>query len=469
MTVNQYRESGKLSGESRGELQFNVTRLSPILIPIYDALLTRRCKTMDMSVQQIETTDGSFLIFNVRRESTVVMENDAQDFVREFTFDYEGRLVGAFVDGRNYRRSLDNQILEKQSGPRPGLAGRLRRFLTPDQVSAFETHAYDYVRALPARLRNPLNPDYRDAFTRIANFSSARLERERVRFHQLYHPVTIMPPDQYLALYLQATEGCSYNRCAFCGLYRDRRFHVKTPEEFRKHLLDVRDFFGGGLTMRRSIFLGDANALMIPQTELLAFLDVINTEFAILPADLENGARRAWEHDHPIHFQGIYSFIDAFTTRQKTSADFAEIGRRGVRRAYVGLESGDPELLHFLGKPNPPPDVFQLVERLKAGGIAVGIIVLVGAGGERYQTAHVHNTISLINSLPLDENDLIYLSQLVDYPGSTYSDRAAEAGIRALDQDELERQTMQFRMGLTARYHEHAPKISYYDIREFVY
>lgn len=422
-----------------------------------------------MAVQQIETRDGSSLILNVRRESTVVMENEARGGVREYTFDYEGRLVGAFLDGRNYRRSLDNEILEKQSGERPGLAGRWRRYLTRAEIQAFETCAYSYMANLARRVRVPLNPDYASAFERVATFGYERLEQERERFHQLYRPVTILPPDQYLAVYLQATEGCSYNECSFCGLYRDRRFRIKSPEEFKQHLHEVRAFFRGGLSMRRTIFLGDANALIIPQPELLALFEVINAELAILPRHLQNGARRGWEHDHPIHFHGIYSFIDAFTTRRKTAAEFADLAERGLRRAYIGVESGDLGVLRFLGKPNKPDDVVQLVNRLKAGGVAVGIIILVGAGGVEHQAAHVRQTVELVNALPLDSNDLIYLSQLVDYPGSTYVERAAAAGIHALSENEMQQQMTQLRAGLKFHPPERAPKISYYDIREFVY
>ena len=48
-------------------------------------------------------------------------------------------------------------------------------------------------------------------------------------------PVGILPPDQYLALVLQATEGCSFNTCTFCDLYQ-HPYRVKTADEFRAHV-----------------------------------------------------------------------------------------------------------------------------------------------------------------------------------------------------------------------------------------
>ncbi len=427
-----------------------------------------------VSILQTTLSDDKRVTINVRRESTVVMENNDTTF----TFDYEGRLIGAFLDGRNYRRSLDNEILEKASGETPGLGARVRRFLTRQEVQLIEIRAYEFARALAAKIaelrtrQDGFDPSDLDtaigALERVNRYGFIRLEQERLLFKEIYKPVTILPPDQYLALYLQATEGCVFNACAFCGLYRDRRFRVKSLDEFRDHILRVRAFFGGGLSYRRSIFLGDANALMIPQTQLVPLFELINTEFAIAPSAAVESEEAVWNATHPIHFSGIYSFIDAYTTRRKTSRDFQQLARRGLRRVYLGLETGDDSLLQWLGKPNTSSDVLRLVDHLKVAGVAIGIIILVGAGGDKFQDAHIRGTARLINAMPLDQNDLIYFSELVDYPGSTYSEHAARTGIRALTLGEIEHQMTMLRAGF--EFHgARAPKISYYDIREFVY
>ncbi len=419
-----------------------------------------------MSIFQTMLSNGKRITINVRRESTVVMEeNDTT-----FTFDYEGRLIGAYLDGRNYRRSLSNQVLEKANGATPGLASRVRRYLDKQQVQLLEIRAYEFARSLVEQIQSDdAMAQARGAFDRINQYSYAALEREREAYEKIYKPVTILPPDQYLALYLQATEGCVFNACSFCGFYRDRKFRVKSLDEFRQHILAVRGFFGGGLSLRRSIFLGDANALMIPQRLLESMFDEIGEQFSILPRDQTQDAENEWQAAHPIHFNGIYSFIDAFSTRRKTVQDLQELSKRGLRRVYLGLESGDPELLQFMGKPHTIQDVEQLVNHLKCAGVAVGLVILVGAGGDRYQNAHTSETISLVNALPLDQHDLIYFSELIDYPGSAYTELAQKSGIRSLTLGEVEHQISQMRAGFAFRDPDRSPKISYYDIREFVY
>lgn len=412
------------------------------------------------------TVEGKRVTINARRESTVVMEENETSF----TFDYEGRLLGAYLGGRNFRRSLANRVLEKANGDMPGLASRVRRYLTPQEVQLLEIRAYDFVRAISAQV--PLSEstsDIRDAFNRVNRFNYRLLESERETYDRIYKPVTILPPDQYLALYLQATEGCAFNACLFCGFYRDRQFRVKSLEEFRQHILDARGFFGRGLSLRRSIFLGDANALMIPQRTLVPMFDEVAAQFEILPRDLDEKALIKWKDTHPIHFTGIYSFIDAFSTRRKTIRDFQELAQRGLRRVYLGLESGDAKVLKFMGKPHTTADIETLVSHLKCAGVAVGLIVLVGAGGDYYADAHTRGTVDLINALPLDERDLIYFSELIDYPGSSYSQLAQQAGIRTLALGEIEHQVAEMRGGFAFHDPEHSPKVSYYDIREFVY
>ena len=429
-----------------------------------------------MPIVEFDTAKYGRLLINARRYATSIMVND--DLV--LNYDPEGRMTGAWIEGRNYRRSLDNHIIEKQEGPQPGLSYRVRRALEPEDARQFITRVYGLVAEYRAAVRHPTavvrngasSEDrlaVRAALDHILECDLARLERESQAFRRIYRPINILPPDQYLALVLQATEGCSYNRCAFCGFYRDRAFRIKPLDEFKEHIRDVRAFFGDALSVRKAIFLADANALVIPQDHLLPIFDVINAEFAIEPLGLDRPARNAWRAEHPIYFEGIYSFIDAFTSRRKTAQDFREMAERGLRRVYIGLESGDGELLKFLGKPNSPEEVVTLVKQIKAGGVAVGLVILAGAGGEKFAEQHVRRTADIVNALPLDSKDLVYFSELIDYPGSNYSALAREAGIRPLSIDEIEQQMAQMRAAFRFSDKERKPKISYYDVREFVY
>jgi len=43
-----------------------------------------------------------------------------------------------------------------------------------------------------------------------------------------YEGNMIRPPSEANSILLQATVGCSHNKCAFCGTYRGERFKIKS-------------------------------------------------------------------------------------------------------------------------------------------------------------------------------------------------------------------------------------------------
>ena len=176
-------------------------------------------------------------------------------------------------------------------------------------------------------------------------------------------------------------------------------------EEFEQHIHAVKRFFGEAIHLRRSIFLGDATALILPQNRLIRVFDLINQEFCF--ADSPSAARWA----EPI-FEGINSFLDVFAGERKSEMDFRELKARHLRRVYLGVETGCDPLLAFLNKPANSEQASDLVATLKSAGLSLGLIVLIGPGGELFSHAHVEQTAALIRKMPLRPEDLIYLSPL---------------------------------------------------------
>jgi hypothetical protein len=394
------------------------------------------------------------------------------------SFDGEGRMVGAWFKGLTYRRGLDNRVLLKWSeAERPGQ--RRRRFLTEAERRALLEEVYglagDLAEDLRAdRLVTPAaDPAFRAEVAQwldvVAGWTWPRLEAEAARFAQVYKPVSIMPPDQYLALVLQATEGCSYNECSFCTFYRDRPFRIHTPAAFETHLDRVDRFLGRGVTVRRSIFLADANAVIMPQARLLPLLDLVNAHYPILPVAADKEAQAAWKQAHPWYLTGIYAFVSAPAALRKTAADFAAMRARNVSRLYVGLETGHDPLRRFLRKEGDREAVLAAVEMMKAGGIDLGIIVMVGIGGQTYRAAHFRDTIDLIRRMPLDHNDLVYLSPFVASDDAPYVEDVRAAGIAPLDEAALDLEERRFRKVLRSTLRAQGVRISRYDIREFLY
>ncbi|GIV16117.1 MAG: radical SAM protein [Armatimonadota bacterium] len=380
-----------------------------------------------------------------------------------YTFDPVGRLWMAYIEGVNYKRGLDGRMVCKWVTSDD--ARRLRR-LSGEEADSILRRANQMTTLALDFFPSDGSPACRGALEKACRWDVETHHRDAQRFLQVYKPVSILPPDQYLALVVQVTEGCHWNRCTFCDFYRDRRFAIKTPQQLREHIAGVQEYFGDTLRLRNRIFLADANALVAPQKMLVPLLQVIREAFPIEPSDLSPEHLQQWREKHPVRFQGMYSFIDAFTGYRKSVAELRDLQQLGVRRVYIGVETGCEELLRFLRKPQTNDEVLQLVHALKEAGISVGVIILLGAGGDRYARAHVTETVALLNRLPWSTGDILYFSELVEPFAGEYTHLAQEAGIQPLAPEQMRDQRREIESLL------HLPagvQRATYDIREFVY
>lgn len=371
------------------------------------------------------------------------------------SWDRGGRLYSVFDDGVTRRRGLSGQVIEKRR------AGGMRdRILLTDQTAdgvvdsaaAVARSTHDRMMNSAWRWTGPVDSvvaqEARALLALASRFDAASARADAARFRLVFGRIGILPPDQYLSLVVQATEGCSFSSCTFCDLYQDS-YRVKTPEEFRQHVHGVLSYLGASAALRsRGIFLGAANALAVPMARLLPVFEILLDEV--------EAARR-----------GVCAFVDGFAGTRKTLAEYRLLSHLGLRRVYIGLESGHDPLLSFVRKPGTAADATETVRLIKAAGLNVGVIAMVGLGGDRFADGHERDTSATLNAMELGEGDLLYFSDLVETPATSYPVIAARAGIRPLTRDERRMQHARIRNGL--RFAGAAPQLAVYDIREFTY
>ncbi len=388
------------------------------------------------------------------------------DVYSVYTFEHTGRLHAAFEDGIHYRRGLDNRVLARRGADATPGVGPESGMMPPEVSDALIDRIRGQVMAAGlalerggARVQACEPSDAREEvagwFSRIAKWDRETLQQDRVRFGEVYSPIGILPPDQYMALVIQATEGCPWNGCTFCDFYRDRPFRIRDPEELSSHIAAVKDFVGEGLRLRRSIFLGDANALTVPWARLEQTFKRVRGAFPS-GADGRGGDR-------------IYGFTDAFGAGQRTRREMETLSEWGLRRVYIGLETGHDPLLELVSKQGTSREAVEAVHHLKASGIEVGAIVLLGLGGDRYGDAHVRDTTRALNQMGLRGGDMIYFSEMVVPPELEYAGQMAKMGIRPLTPAEMRDQMAAIRDGLAFTDPGQRPKMAVYDIRRFIY
>lgn len=324
------------------------------------------------------------------------------DRSRVFAFDACGRMISA-VDGDTFvRRSLAN-VFHRRRGT------RAEETLSTADAGAFT----ESVRALLADFSIALgrgdygedNADVRDVLALDCAAGAEKLAEDARWFRRIYGAVPILPPDQALALYVQACVGCAWARCTFCALYGGAPYRVRGVDEFVSHVEDVRAFFGPALRMRRTIFLGDADAAGVPTPRLLRFLEILNEAFAVRPAHV---LPRQWHWENPSGFDGVYCFGEPVSVVRRPPPVWETIAHLGVRRVYLGVESGSEGVRRRLAKRGDPAACVEAVRRLRDAGIASGILLMSGLDDRD----HVAETRRVVEEMDLIHGDMLFVSPL---------------------------------------------------------
>lgn len=125
-----------------------------------------------------------------------------------------------------------------------------------------------------------------------------------------------------------------------------------------------------------------------------------------------------------------------FTGQRKTVQDWTELQQAGVKRVYLGLETGHDLLLAWLNKPGSTTQAMRLIDDLQAAGLRVSPIFMTGVGGQQYAEGHAADTMRLLGQLPLGAGDLVYFSPLV--PHGKYAAAAQKDGVTPLTDSEMD-------------------------------
>jgi len=206
-----------------------------------------------------------------------------------------------------------------------------------------------------------------------------------------YEGMIFRPPSEADSLILQVTVGCSYHRCTFCGAYQGKSFRVKSFEEVKEDIDEVSSY---GSQIRK-VFLADGDALIIPQTGLVRILTSLREKL--------KGLERV----------GIYA--NAKDILRKDVDELKELKELALGILYLGLESGNPEVLKRIKKNATIDQMVRAARRVKESGILLSVTVLLGIGGIELSQAHAADTGEVLSQM---DPDYVGALSLMVVPGT---------------------------------------------------
>jgi len=203
-----------------------------------------------------------------------------------------------------------------------------------------------------------------------------------------YEGLVYRPPSEAGSLIIQATLACPHNRCAFCAMYKDRKFRVRPIEEVFEDLDMALGLYGADGV--QTIFLADGNTAVLPTEKLVAIGEAARERFPSLQR---------------ITVYGSAKFL------------------------MKGLESGDAATLLAIDKGVTPDQAVDAYNHVMAAGIELSVYLMVGVAGTERWREHAIGSAEVLNRAP---PDFIRLRTFVPHPGTAWHDRWREGGLTLL-------------------------------------
>lgn len=187
------------------------------------------------------------------------------------------------------------------------------------------------------------------------------------------------PPSEARSYILQCTVGCTHNRCTFCSMYKDKKYRVRPLEEIKADIRMAKLYYGD----LDKVFLADGDALAVENSDLLEILRDLYQAFPSL------------------HHVGIYASPDSIL--KKEMSELTALKEAGLTIAYLGVETGDPQLLKDIRKGVTYEEMVEAGRKIRSAGILLSITVLLGLAGRTPGTVdHARNTAKICNEINPD-------------------------------------------------------------------
>ena len=229
----------------------------------------------------------------------------------------------------------------------------------------------------------------------------------------------IRPPSEAGSLLIRITRNCPWNRCTFCPVYKGRDFSLRPVEHVLEDIDRVHRYVtaireGAAQSGRiypqdierlrsldgpndraalnaalhwaqsgmRSIFLQDANSLIIKPERLLAILRHLQLRFP-------------WT-------RRITSYARSHTIARIGDRHLLEMREAGLSRIHIGMESGSDRVLARVHKGVDKKTQIEAGRKVKRAGMELSEYIMPGLGGRDLSEEHARESADALNQIDPD-------------------------------------------------------------------
>jgi radical SAM superfamily enzyme YgiQ (UPF0313 family) len=213
-----------------------------------------------------------------------------------------------------------------------------------------------------------------------------------------YEGMCIRPPSEAYSILLQATVGCSHNKCTFCGTYKGKRFRIKDNDIILSDIL----YASQHMRNQDRLFIMDGDALIIPYPRLTWILERIR--------------------EHLPWVKRVGAYANTKGIKMKSEEELLGLKQMGLGILYMGIETGDDQTLKAIRKGADSQRMLAMGKKVMEAGIKLSVTVLLGIAGKERSLIHARETGKLLSSM---DPDYVGALTLMVMPGTPLADEIA--------------------------------------------
>jgi radical SAM superfamily enzyme YgiQ (UPF0313 family) len=191
----------------------------------------------------------------------------------------------------------------------------------------------------------------------------------------MYSNPVYRPPSEGRSLIIQITEGCSHNKCTFCGMYKGKQFRIKNDEEVIAHIEYIKKYDPNP----RKIFIADGDFLCLSTEKILHYLEMVKSNFP--------------------NVERISCYSGPLDLLRKTPEDLTTIREAGLAMLYMGVESGNDEILRRIKKGVNGDQMIEAGRKAVDAGFVFSCMIISGIGSNELVKEHALDSAKVISAI----------------------------------------------------------------------
>jgi len=251
------------------------------------------------------------------------------------------------------------------------------------------------------------------------------VDREQIQNMKIIKPYSgfeqgpIRPPSEAASLLVRVSRNCPWNRCTFCGLYKDTKFSLRPVDHVLRDIDMVRFYVdaieaarksGDSISQRdlsnltpngekgdlqalhaasnfvangmQSIFIQDGNSLIIKPDDIIRILLHLQEAFP--------------------EVERVTSYARSHTIARINDEKLRRMANAGLNRIHIGMESGSDAVLKMVKKGTDKATQIIAGRKVKKAGIELSEYYMPGLGGQTLTRENALETADTLNQIDPD-------------------------------------------------------------------